>query len=46
MHFKPILNKGVPYMKTNNLGIEVGLQLINFVIPLRVTYAEDYQGVC
>ena len=25
-------------MKTNGLGIEVGLQVINFVTPLRVTY--------
>ena len=40
-------------MKTNSHGIEVGLQLINFVIPLYVMYirhseviAEDYQGVC
>ena len=40
-------------MKTNGFGIEVGLQLFNFVIPLHVTYisspeviAEGYQDVC
>ena len=45
MHFI-FLNKGVPYMKTNDLGIEVGLQLINIVIPLRVTYIRHSQGNC
>ena len=34
MHFYKVL----PYMKTNALEIEVGLQLIKFVIPLPVTY--------
>ena len=29
--------KELPYMKTNGLEIEVGLQLIKFVIPLPVT---------
>ena len=31
-------------MKTNGLGIEVGLQLIKFVIPLRVTYIRYSRG--
>ena len=33
-----------PYMKTNSPGIEVGLQLISFIIPLCVSYIRHFQG--
>ena len=38
--------KVVPYMEANALEIEVGLQLIKFVIPLTVTYIRHSQGNC
>ena len=31
-------------MSTNSPGIEVGLQLINFLVPLLVTYIRHSQG--
>ena len=38
------LNQRLPYMKTNGLGIEVGVQPINFIIPLCATYIRHSQG--
>ena len=33
-------------MKTKGLGTEVGLQLINLIIPLHATYTRHLQGPC
>ena len=44
--FLAVSNQGLHYVSTSSPGIEFGLQLIDFLIPLLMNYIRYSQGKC